>query len=197
MDGRRQRESLTDDAALDREIESALAVDPSPEFLAKVRRRVSEEPMHTTAFPVWRLAVAGAVMAVAMTAFVWTKTTFPSSMEQPKTSPLETSTRGGAPQRSDMARPDVQPVPPTGVIPATRTKTQAPRAARVRLPEVLIAENEKQGFALLVEELREGRDAAAIAEAASHRNTPGPPWLEIEPVTIEPLPQVNFEGVGQ
>jgi hypothetical protein len=32
------------DASFDREIESLLAVEPSPEFVARVRARVAEEP---------------------------------------------------------------------------------------------------------------------------------------------------------
>ena len=42
MDDRRSADALID-AALDRELEAALAVDPSPEFTARVRTRVRSE----------------------------------------------------------------------------------------------------------------------------------------------------------
>ena len=42
MDG--HRHDAVTDASLDREIESLLAVEPSPEFLARVRTRVAQEP---------------------------------------------------------------------------------------------------------------------------------------------------------
>lgn len=65
MDARRP---LTD-AALDREIQAALDVDPSPAFLARVRQRVAIEPAPAGW---WRgprvasLAAAGALVAVAI-----------------------------------------------------------------------------------------------------------------------------------
>lgn len=60
------------DAALERDIERALAVDPSPEFLARVRTRIAEEPSPAS----WRFgwlfagvataAVAASVVALLM-----------------------------------------------------------------------------------------------------------------------------------
>lgn len=56
-----------DDNELDREIEALLAVEPSPEFRAKVRQRVANEP----ARPVWRVqwtfAAAGVLAAIIVT----------------------------------------------------------------------------------------------------------------------------------
>jgi hypothetical protein len=66
------------------------------------------------------------------------------------------------------------------------------------LPEVLIPENEKRGFELLLEELSDQKSAAVIAEVASGRTTPGPPWLDIAPVSIEPLQEVSaYQGEAQ
>jgi hypothetical protein len=62
----------------------------------------------------------------------------------------------------------------------------------------LIPENEKRGFEMLLEELSDQRSAAVIAEVASGRTTPGPPWLDIAPVTIEPLQDVSaHQGEAQ
>jgi hypothetical protein len=53
MDGTRPGEPLTD-SALAREVESALGIEPSPEFLARVRTRIANEPEPSP----WRLADA-------------------------------------------------------------------------------------------------------------------------------------------
>jgi len=52
MDGIGPKQPLSD-SQLDRELESALGVEPSPEFLARVRTRVAAEP----APELWRLAI--------------------------------------------------------------------------------------------------------------------------------------------
>jgi hypothetical protein len=57
-------EPLTD-ADLDRELTAALAVEPSPEFLARVRMRIGQEPEPSSWRPSWALATA-AVFAVAI-----------------------------------------------------------------------------------------------------------------------------------
>jgi hypothetical protein len=68
----------------------------------------------------------------------------------------------------------------------------------VGLPQVLIADDEKRGFELLVTELRDTKRAAAVAEATRGLTTPGPPWLEIAPVIIEPLREVGIaQGEAQ
>ena len=46
MDADRSREPLND-LDVDRELQSLLAADPSPEFVARIRTRIASEPMHT------------------------------------------------------------------------------------------------------------------------------------------------------
>jgi hypothetical protein len=81
------------------------------------------------------------------------------------------------------------------VEPVARQRVATPVAP---LPDVLIPENEKRGFQLFLEELSDEKNAAVIAEAASGRTTPGPPWLDVAPVVIEPLHDVSaYQGEGQ
>ena len=54
MDGHRHADPLTDESSLDREIESMMAVEPSPQFVARVRARVAQEPEPGR----WRAVVA-------------------------------------------------------------------------------------------------------------------------------------------
>jgi hypothetical protein len=59
------------DAALERDIERALAVDPSPEFRARVRTRIAEEPPPASRRFGWLFAgVATAALAASVVALV-------------------------------------------------------------------------------------------------------------------------------
>jgi hypothetical protein len=193
MDGR--KDTLTD-AALDREIESLLAVDPSPEFVACIRARVADQPVASG----WRwqlpMAAAVAVTAIVVAIVMWRPTATGPSVVAPV-------------QEASVTRP-VPPVPSVvAQAPQDSARVSAHRAVdrgasqRVAmpvapLPEVLIPENEKRGFELLLEELSDQKSAAVIAEVASGRTTPGPPWLDIAPVSIEPLQEVSaYQGEAQ
>ena len=197
MDG--DKDTLTDEA-LAREIEAALAVEPSPQFVAKVRERVSREPLGANVTS-WRLWLGGAaVMAGALAAFVWIgggppATSTPDSRRLPATPAprLEATAPPSEPAEQTLAP---QPVVATPVRRSTsrdvaRSAPRVEATKEVALPQVLIPENEKRGFELLVTELRDTTHAAAVAEATRDLVTPGPPWLEIAPMIIEPLRDVS------
>jgi hypothetical protein len=199
------KEPLTD-VALERDLEALLAVDPSPEFMAKVRSRVTREPMRTPSFRMWRLALAGVVVAPAVVLILSIAARGPARVDEarPESRGVQGGPAGIQAPASDprvpapvIARSDRRPA----VAPARRVETAIDRSAQattMTLPEVIIEESERRGFDLLLAELRDVKDAAAIARAASGRETPGPPWLDVDPVIIEPLPQVMmFEGEGQ
>jgi hypothetical protein len=75
--GPRAQEALSD-SRLDREIESAVGIEPSAEFLARVRTRIAAEPQRSA----WRLsfeplagvAIVGIVLAVLVPKFVHEET---------------------------------------------------------------------------------------------------------------------------
>jgi hypothetical protein len=74
MDDHRHAVALTD-AALERDIARALAVDPSPDFLARVRSAVANEPAPSSiagAFSTWRRAFALGVLPAAGAAAIAT-----------------------------------------------------------------------------------------------------------------------------
>jgi hypothetical protein len=70
MDGH-THEDLSDEA-LAREIEAALGVDPSPQFLPRVRARIATERARQGWMWSWRWAEAVAVLAGAGVIAVWT-----------------------------------------------------------------------------------------------------------------------------
>jgi hypothetical protein len=203
MDGR--KDTLTDEA-LAREIEAALAVEPSPQFVATVRERVSREPLGANVMS-WRLWLGGAaVMAGALAVFVWSggppATSAPDSRRSPATPAprLEATARPSEPAEQTLA---THPVVATPVRRSTsrdvvRSEPSVEATKEVALPQVLIPENEKRGFELLITELRDTTHAAAVAEATRDLVTPGPPWLEIAPMIIEPLRDVSsVQGEAQ
>jgi hypothetical protein len=92
------------DAAFDREIESLLAVEPSPEFVARVRTRVADEtPLRS--WVGWQLSVAVASLALALivASAIWLSNKPPSRAgEQARTTvgePIPSAPRAVEPKR--------------------------------------------------------------------------------------------------
>jgi hypothetical protein len=173
------------DPSLDREIESLLATEPSPEFVARVRARVASEPEPGKWRASWMFAMAGAVAVVIVAIAVWPSNEPAQLREEPAPIP-------------QVARA-VEVVPPQSVSPAPERVGRPARARSVAvasperridldLPEVLIADNEMKTFALLVARVRQSRFNVAVPAAPD----PDKP-LEIkelppvEPLEIEPI----------
>jgi hypothetical protein len=67
MDDQRHTAAMSD-ADVDRELAQALAVDPSPEFVARVRMRIASDPAPRSAFGTWlTAAVAGTAVVIVAT----------------------------------------------------------------------------------------------------------------------------------
>jgi hypothetical protein len=179
------------DASLDREIESLLASEPSPEFLARVRTRVAEEPEPRRWRAPWMLAIAaGAVTAVVVGTIAWpARETVVPSTELTQTARVEAVEAAVLPVVPQLPLVGSRPV-----TPATRISASAPAPDRridIDLPEVVIADNEVKTFAALVASVRHSRFDAAVP-AAPNPDTP----IEIkelapvEPLEIEPIVRV-------
>jgi|SoiMethySBSTD1v2_1073268.scaffolds.fasta_scaffold03668_15 hypothetical protein len=203
MDG--HRDALKDDP-LARDIESALRVEPSPQFVARVRARVAREPLGATGVMSWRLWLGGAAVVAGALALV-VSLGGPRDMRVSDSTP---STATSPPVLEASRGPSIatEPVLPQPLVAApvqrvtrravARIEPEETRTNDVGLPQVLIADDEKRGFELLVTELRDTKRAAAVAEATRGLTTPGPPWLEIAPVIIEPLREVGIaQGEAQ
>ena len=63
MDAERSSRAMTD-TAIDREIQAALAVDPSPQFVARVRTRIAAEPARATSWLSWKFVASGGMAAL-------------------------------------------------------------------------------------------------------------------------------------
>jgi hypothetical protein len=186
MDGQRPIDPVND-ASFEREIESLLALEPSPEFVARVRARVGHEPEPGRWRTSWMFAVAGAVAVVIVVVIAW-----PSGEPAPA---IETQAQG---PRVAVASETVTPQPSLPATQPVASQTATPRvvaaaaspdrAIDIDLPEVVIAENEVRTFASLVASLRQSRFDAAVPvvpdadEPLEIKELPPVDPLEIEPI---------------
>jgi hypothetical protein len=181
MDG---RTDPLNDAAVDREIESLFEVDPSSDFVARVRSRVADESM--SAGWGWRWPIAAIATAVAITAVgvaVWRS----GETTAPATEPV-------APRVAvaDVPAPLVPPKDEPVAVPAHRDLTRVAAAPRrtieIALPAVIIAENERRAFATFVADRRETRVEVSLAAARTVENPIDVDKMpEIEPVALKPI----------
>jgi hypothetical protein len=188
---RRCAEDAEPDLAIEREIEAALAVDPSPEFVARVRARIVNEPAPASwwqlRWPIVATAAAAAavVMAVALS---W----------QPAV-PEGIAARGGA--DVVLTTPTVEPATPQV---GEQRIARAPRPRRanpiespssgVREPEVLVSHDEQRGLELLLTAVREGRLTRTLAAQLAAGDSTVEADIPISDIVIEPLPQIAALG---
>jgi len=183
MDGRKD---TLNDTALEQEIEALLSVQPSPDFVARVRSRVAEEPESTGwgwRWPVAAVATAVAVAAIGVALWPSAETTTPSTSATPP--------RVAA--RTDDRRPVITPPPDVPIVaPVNRDVARvvaAPsRMIEISLPPVIIAENEIRAFATFVADRR----ATRFEFSPSIARTVDDPieldkMLKVDAVALEPL----------
>ncbi len=201
----RRDEALTD-SALDREIERALAVGPSPDFVARVRTSIAIEPSR----PVWHLswAFAGAAVAAIVFALVvaWPeRTVAPAPMMVQVAPPAPV-----APQPSAVSDPSTVRSPEAVALQrankavarqqgASRSTTAF--AFQTREPKILIDAREAAALQRLIKGVRDGRlDLSPVLNATTPTAMELPPITDliIAPLSIEPLaPVEGAEGVRQ
>lgn len=184
MDGHKH-EGLSDEA-LQREIEAALGIDPSPEFLPRVRARIAGERMQEGWFPSssWRWAGAAAVVTAVAVIGVWTlPDPVPATREVRITPPVESTAPVVEP-----ARPE-----PVAVAPA-----RAPEAVRVRAVqpfEVVISPDEAAALNQLFAAIGNRRiETSALPDLQSALQPPAPiEEIALDPITISPLAALEGE----
>ena len=174
------------DSALEREIESLLAIEPSPEFLARVRTHIANEPEPSR----WRLAwvvvpAMGACIVVFATVMVmW-------SRPEPVV-PVQAVTPRPAPPTIVEREPPVE-VPrvadPRG---SAGTGTSRQRLADP-FPEVMVSEDERRAFANLLLAVQQERLPVLVRAEDEIEEPLMPAPLEIEQLTIEPLQVTRLE----
>ena len=185
------------DSTLEREIESLLGVDPSPEFLARVRTRLASEPAPSSRGWGFGFAVAGAAAAVALIAVLiapWTRST-------PIDTPRQATVTEEVPLESASTQPDagVWLMPDAGRMAGgvrrIRNQAQAAPSPDVSpFSEVLVSADEVRAYELVVGITRQQRLPAAPVEEPVDGALP---LVTIEPLTIEQLPQIARLETGE
>ena len=193
----------TDEAmtGIDRAIADALDVAPSPEFVARVRQRIANEPQPRPAWFTWRVGVgvAAAAAAVLVVALAWRSngTTTPSSVALDARS-LDLS-RGAL-----VPSPEVRPPRETYVVSASRrtvgvaveTRTAETRASVG--PEVLIPRAELEMYRRLIARPHEAPGPVVAVEPTIISAEAAPEAIVIEPIRIEPImPPSGGQGERQ
>ena len=203
MDAARSGQAMTD-TAIDREIQAALVVDPSPEFLARVRTRIATEPARATLWLSWNFVAAVALATAIVAAAV-------VSRPDRKAMPVAQAPRAEdirLPPPTAIEQPGHAPAPiPVASGPSTSSgPSRAPsrngmrrKAARVRAePELLLDPAETRALRRLIAGTREGTlDLSPSLQATTPTGMDLPPIdaIAIAPLTIDPLTPSGEEGV--
>ena len=166
------------DAGLERDIERALAADPSPEFLARVRTRIAEEPAPASRRFGWLFAgVATAAMAASVVALVMLR---PDHRVEPA--------HGLLSSRS-LSSSVVGPVLSQGLDRERRT-TNVERS----LPEPFFDPRETMALQRLIAGVRDARVDLTPLLREAPMALQSLDNLVIPPITIEPLVPGGVEG---
>ena len=198
------------DQSIDRALREALDVSPSPDFVARVRTRIANEPAPHSVWNrwiVWMPVAVGAAAALALA--VWLAK--PAEIRQ---MPDTTAAAIVPPQQAPTVRLKADTATPTAETTATAVKhvvsgfsSTTPgagsRTVRVRNePEILISQSESAALRRLIARASEGQivvDLSAPApEATADADIELKPLPEIQPIKIDPIVPVDGEeGVRQ
>jgi len=191
MDG--HRSNAMKDTAIDRELQDLLAIEPAPEFTARVRARIEDDAQPGGWFTWPRLAMGAgsiAVLTVAAVVLVPSARNAPSAIA-PAMASTQTPTPAVTPQ--PVVRSDQQPSTPPAV--ARSEHATIARVARNRDPEVIMPTEERRGMRRLLAMASQG-DQAVVALLTVPNSSPesplGTPPIVIQPLTIEPLNPDTF-----
>ncbi len=161
-----------DDAELQRALNDALSVSPSPDFAARVRMKIAQA--EGSPMPVgWLMPAAVAVSIAAIAAIIVLR---PGAIEPTRGVDILGSRPIGA----------VAQAPVVGAVPTLDSPRGSIRSESTKMPEVLIAPDNREGLLQLLDGVRERRFEATFDETPAST-----PWamseLIVAPLIIEPL----------
>jgi hypothetical protein len=188
------------DVAFERDIERALAVEPSPEFVARVRAHIAEEPSPSSRRFGW-LFTGVATAAVAAAVLLTVVVVSPKRQTGPAGAPLlaSRSVTSGFVVVSAIAPagPAIPSASPRALVARVLTGSGSSGARVARVPEPLIDARETMALQRLIAGVRDARvDLSPLLKEAP----PVPMALQpiddlvIPPITIEPLVPSGVEG---
>lgn len=180
------------DEQLQREIEEVLSAEPSPQFIARMRRQIAATPLPSRRFH-WILLTAG-VAAAALVGILMLQPWAPQENLLPENAVI---TPRPEPEvlNPGVAAPLVEPPSHAPAVPKVASQPARPKPSEPEvLPEVLIDAREARAFQNFVEAVeKQNIDPSRLQkvfEAAerTHKQDIAPmPLAGLEPIKIEPL----------
>ena len=175
-------EVITD---LDRQIQEALAVDPSPDFQARVRIRLAEEPRRYRVETGWLLCgVTGLTVVAALAVFVSSRADLlgpPQSRNESRLRPADVV----APAPASTAAV-VEPVSPPAIQKSTAERVR--RLTRGTATQtVLVPPLEREAFRRFLVAVTENPLTYSIPPDTREDAPLSVPDITIEPIRIEPI----------
>ncbi len=184
----RRRAALT---RIDVELASAFRLEPSPDFLARVRSRLATDPATSRSILGWRVAVAAASVAVVILAvglFLLPgsskRGSGSSTAAAPRSLPRQATLPTPAPDARTPAPKDSSP------LPASATRRMAPHRVRAALavnarseePEVLVPASQRIAIRELMQMLNAGTlDEKILAEPKEITHSD----VSVTPIVVE------------
>ena len=188
MDSQREIGAMTDEA-LEREIEAALAVDPSPEFRARVRARIASKAVSEAQWRVrWDVLTAGVALASVLAVVMFFRADqkrLGGEVEQSHpTAILREEAPIAAIPPTTVAHPAAPVAPERQIADGTRASTRD----SIPFPEVVIAPEETAGLRSLMALVSDGRfDSSMLGERRDATAPDQAGEIIIQPIAIEPL----------
>ncbi|HLG58483.1 MAG TPA: hypothetical protein VI485_24270 [Vicinamibacterales bacterium] len=200
MDGHKHSGALTDET-LERDVEGMLAVEPSPDFLARVRTRVADAPapMSWRLFSPFRWVFVVAAVAVVIVAgtVVWRSLDSARAIDGAAPTPLvvETPTPPAAVNPTEVVSQPPQSIEPVRRGPdLRRARRIAPVSERSNLVAV-VAPEDARAFERLLASLRRPDVVLVLSTDTTGPVALSAPSIEIAPIDIEPVPPIaQLEG---
>ncbi|HZM93824.1 MAG TPA: hypothetical protein VFB92_10405 [Vicinamibacterales bacterium] len=195
MDGHRH-EGMSDET-LEREIEAALGIDPSPEFLPRIRARIASERVNEVWLwrGLWQWAGAGVAVAGVAIIGLWILNGPASGSRDVRVAnaPQRPGPASDSGMVADAANSGSSPTPAPVRRPAAYT-TRVPRDRMATPPEVVISRDEAVALRQLIAAI-----AARQVEAVDIPKLEGEsaPIAPIEEIVLEPIelsPMAGLEG---
>jgi hypothetical protein len=202
------------DQSIDRALREALDVSPSPDFVARVRTRIANEPASRSVWSRWAVwtPVAAGALAAAIALAVWVakparevRLPAPSVAEgKPDTTAATNVPRQPVP--TVRLKPDttiVTKIPVVSAFPSLALGTSRRTVVARKEPEILISQSESAALRRLIARASEAQIVVNDSPLSASDSGPDPsaavqPLPEIQPLKIDPIVPVDGqEGVRQ
>lgn len=172
-----------DEMKLDDELRRALNVDPSPEFLARVRTRIANEPEPSPWRLAWMMVPAAAVSAAVLVGILlW-----------PRPEPATPVQAVAPPSPVSVLPPPVVAIVDRAPVVVEPRRVVARVAERRAFPEVVISEDETRAFDALLTLSQQGRLPVAVQADGEVETSLAPAPVEIQQLIIAPLQMTRLE----